>query len=299
MLKLSKSNVIYSMSSKNPPVASIRPGEQMVFETNDCYNNQIKDESTLWNMIEKKDTNPATGPLYVEEAEVGDILKISIVDIKIEDSGVMTSRPGVGVLGEFFNEYKTKIIPIENNMAIFNDKIEIPVNPMIGVIGTAPQKGAIETVTPGAHGGNLDCTKIIKGSTLYLPVFHDGGLISIGDLHAIMADGEIVICGLEIGGETTVKIDVIKNKSLPLPMVVDEKTLSIIFSAKTLDQAAETVTKLAHAFLIDHLGMENHEAGQILSLVGNLRICQIVSNLRTARMEIPISILEKYGYKLQ
>jgi amidase len=287
------------MSSKNPPVASIRPGEHMVFETNDCYNNQIKDESTLWNMIEKKDTNPATGPLYVEEAEVGDILKISIVDIKIDDSGVMTSRPGVGVLGEFFNEYKTKIIPIENNMAIFNDKIEIPVNPMIGVIGTAPQKGAIETVTPGAHGGNLDCTKIIKGSTLYLPVFHDGGLISIGDLHAIMADGEIVICGLEIGGETTVKIDVIKNKSLPLPMVVDEKTLSIIFSAKTLDQAAETVTKLAHAFLIDHLGMENHEAGQILSLVGNLRICQIVSNLRTARMEIPISILEKYGYKLQ
>jgi amidase len=250
-------------------------------------------------MIEKKDTNPATGPLYVEEAEVGDILKISIVDIKIDDSGVMTSRPGVGVLGEFFNEYKTKIIPIENNMAIFNDKIEIPVNPMIGVIGTAPQKGEIKTVTPGAHGGNLDCTKIIKGSTLYLPVFHDGGLISIGDLHAIMADGEIVICGLEIGGETTVKIDVIKNKSLPLPMVVDEKTLSIIFSAKTLDQAAETVTKLAHAFLIDHLGMENHEAGQILSLVGNLRICQIVSNLRTARMEIPISILEKYGYKLQ
>ena len=173
------------------------------------------------------------------------------------------------------------------------NKIEIPVNPMIGVIGTAPQKGEIKTVTPGVHGGNLDCTKIIKGSTLFLPVFHDGGLISIGDLHAIMADGEIVICGLEIGGETTVEIDVIKNKSLPLPMVVDEKTLSIIFSAKTLDQAAETVTKLSHAFLIEHLGMENHEAGQILSLVGNLGICQIVNNLRTARMEIPMSIIKR------
>lgn len=287
------------MSSNNPPVASIRSGELVVFETNDCYNNQIKDESTLWNMIEKKDNNPATGPLYVEEAEVGDIVKISIVDIKIDDSGVMTSRPNVGVLGEFFNEYKSKIIPIKNNKAIFNDKIEIPVNPMIGVIGTAPEKGEIKTVSPGIHGGNLDCTKIIQGSTLYLPVFHDGGLISAGDLHAVMADGEIVICGLEIGGEVTFKIDVVKNKSLPLPMVVDENTLSIIFSAKTLDQAAESATKLSHAFLIEHLGMETHEAGQILSLVGNLRICQIVNNLRTARMEIPISILDKYGYKLQ
>jgi amidase len=298
VLKISKSKAIYSMYSKNPPVASIRPGEQIVFETSDCYNNQIKDESTLWNMIEKKDNNPATGPLYVEEAEVGDILKISIVDIKIDDSGVMTSRPNVGVLGEFFKDYKSKIIPIENNKAIFNDKIDIPVNPMIGVIGTAPQKGEIKTVTPGVHGGNIDCTKIIKGSTVYLPVFHDGGLVSIGDLHAIMADGEIVICGLEIGGEATIKIDVIKNMSLPLPMVVDEKTLSLIFSAKTLDQAAETVTKLAHAFLIERLGMENYEAGQILSLVGNLGICQIVNSLRTARIEIPISILEKYGYKL-
>ncbi len=298
MLKLSKSKFISSMSSKNPSIASIRAGEQVVFETKDCYNNQIKDESTFWNMIEKKDNNPATGPLYVEKAEVGDILKIAIIDIKINDSGVMTSRPGVGVLGAFFNDYKTKIIPIENNMAIFNDKIEIPVNPMIGVIGTAPQKGEIQTLTPGAHGGNLDCKKIIKGSTLYLPVFHDGGLISIGDLHAVMADGEIVICGLEVGGEATVKIDVIKNKSLPLPMVADEKTLSIIFSAKTIDQAAETVTKFAHAFLVEHLEMENHEAGQLLSLVGNLRICQIVSKLKTTRMEIPISILEKYGYKL-
>ena len=123
MLKLSKSKAIYSMSSKNPPVASIRPGEQIVFETNDCYNNQIKDESTLWNMIEKKDNNPATGPLYVEEAKVGDILKITIVDIKIDDSGVMTSRPNVGVLGEFFKEYKSKIIPIENNKAIFNNNV--------------------------------------------------------------------------------------------------------------------------------------------------------------------------------
>jgi amidase len=299
MFKLSRNKAIYTMSSKNPPIASIRPGEKTVFETNDCYNNQIKDESTLWNMLELKDNNPATGPLFIEGAEIGDILKILIIDIKIDNSGVMTSRPGVGVLGEFFNESKSKIIPIENNKAIFNDKIEIPVNPMIGVIGTAPKKGEIKVITPGVHGGNLDCKKIIKGSTLYLPVFHSGGLLSMGDLHAVMADGEVVICGLEIGGEITVKIDVIKNMTLPLPMVVDEKTLSIIFSAITLDEAAETVTKLAHTFLIKHLRMENHEAGKLLSLVGNLGICQIVNNLRTARMEIPISILEKYGYKLQ
>jgi len=282
------------MNKDNPAIETINEGEVIIFETADCYNDQIRDESTLFEDIIKEDNNPATGPLYINGADPGDTLKIEIQDIRIADFGVMTARPGNGILGDVLQMCKSKIVPIKNKIAQFNEYIQIPINPMIGVIGTAPKNGSIKTTIPGKHGANLDCKRIIKGSTVYLPVFHEGGLLSIGDLHAVMSDGEVVICGLEIAGEVSIKIEILKNQEFPLPMVTTQKSISFLSSYKTLDEAAEKATHQAHRFLTDQVGMETHEAAQLLSLVGNLRVCQIVNDLRTARMEIPRYILEKY-----
>ncbi|MCY6371318.1 acetamidase/formamidase family protein [Clostridium ganghwense] len=295
---IKRENSIFTMSKNHKPVEKINSGETIIFETYDCYNNQIKSENQSFNSIKNELTNPATGPLYIEEAETGDILKIEIIDIKINDKGVMATVPNNGVLGGFFEEPKLKIIPIKNNKAIFNEKIEIPINPMIGVIGVAPKSGEIRTNVPDMHGGNLDCKRIVKGSTVYLPVCTKGGLLSMGDLHAVMGDGEIVICGLEIDGEVTVKVDVIKNKDLPLPMVVEGRHIMTLASKKTLDEASKQATINMYKLLTSELNMDNAEAGMLLSLVGDLKICQIVDPLMTARMEFPKSILDKYNYKM-
>ena len=111
---------------------------------------------------------------------------------------------------------------------------------MIGVIGTAPEgEKGIPTITPGKHGGNMDCKKITAGSTLYLSVNVDGGLLSMGDIHALMGDGEVFICGLETAGEITVKISVLKNTKLPVPFLYSEGKVMTIQSAETLDKAGE------------------------------------------------------------
>lgn len=286
------------MSKDNPPIEKICSGETIIFETSDCYNDQIKSEDQLFSSIKQELNNPATGPLYIEGADLGDILKIEIVDIKIGPYGVMTVRPGKGVLGEYFKECKSKIIPIKDNMAIFNNRIQLPVNPMIGVIGVAPKETAIKTTVPDEHGGNLDCKRITKGSIVYLPVFVKGALLSIGDLHAVMADGEIVICGLEVQGEVTIKASIIKNKELPLPMVVAGEHIMTISSKTTLDEASHHATINMHRFLVNELNMDSYEAGMLLSLVGDLKICQVVDPLMTARMEFPVSILNAYHYKI-
>lgn len=298
MKKIKREDCIYTMSKEHRPVLKVNSGDTVVFETYDCYNNQIKSENQPFNTIRRELNNPATGPLYIEEAEAGDILKIEILDIKINNQGVMTVRPDSGVLGEFFYETKSKIINIENDKAIFNDKIQIPINPMIGVIGVAPYDGEIRTTVPDYHGGNMDCKRIRKGSTVYLHVNTKGALLSIGDLHAVMADGEIVICGLEIDGEVSVKVDVIKNKTLPLPMVVEGNHIMTIASKNTLDEAAKTATTHMYKFLTNELRMDTYEAGMLLSLVGDLKICQVVDPLMTARMELPKYILDKYNYKM-
>lgn len=288
----------FALSKEVAPVEKAVPGEIIVFETSDSYDCQIKSEDQPFSTINMQHNNPATGPLYIEGAEPGDILKVEIMDVSIADKGVMTARPGAGILKDYFDSIRIKIIPIKDNKAVFNDKIELPVNTMIGVIGTAPAEGDMCTTVPHLHGGNMDCKRIVKGSMVYLPVFVKGALLSMGDLHAVMGDGEIVICGLEINGEVTVKVDVIKNKNFPLPMLIEGEHIMTIASEETLDDAAKQATINMHQFLVNEVKMDSHDAGLLLSLVGDLRICQVVDPLMTARMEFPLSILEKYNYKM-
>lgn len=296
MKRINKEHSVFSMSEAHPPAERIYSGETIIFETYDCYTNQIKSEEQLFSTIKRELNNPATGPVYVQEAEPGDILKVEVLDIRISESGVMAVRPDAGVLGDYINEPKSKIIPIRNGQAVFNEWIQLPVHPMIGVIGVAPAGPEIKTTVPDAHGGNLDCKRIVKGSLVYLPVLVPGALLAMGDLHAVMADGEIVICGLEIDGEVTVRVSVLKGKALPLPMVIEGEQIMTLASAETLDEAAKQATIQMHGFLTRELKMSNQEAGMLLSLVGDLRICQVVDPLMTVRMEFPKNILAKYGY---
>ena len=221
---------------------------------------------------------------------------MEILDINIGDRGVFLTGPNLGALGHILEEEKIRLVDIEDDKVIFNEKIHIPIEPMIGVIGTAPKGEGISTGTPGEHGGNMDCKRITKGSTLYLPVNVDGALLAIGDLHAVMGDGEVAVCGVEIAGEVTVKVTVLKDFSIPLPMLVDDKRIMAIVSAKTLDEASVMATEHMHKFLTDIVGMGLNEAVMLLSAIGDLRICQIVDPLMTVRMELPLWVLEEYDY---
>ena len=120
----------------------------------------------------------------------------------------------------------------------------------------------------------------------------------MGDVHAVMADGEVVICGLEIPARITVKVTVLKDVDYPLPLLADKESIMTIASAETLDKAASAATKKMQMFLVEQLKMEIVEAGMLLSLVGDLKICQIVNTLKTARIELPVWVIEEYGVKL-
>lgn len=295
-MKIRSSSSVVSMTLDARPVARVDSGETLVFETYDCFSNQITSEDQVLGTLDWNIINPATGPVYIEDAKPGDILKVEILDIEIGDKGVFLTGPDLGTLGHIIKEEKIKIVDIKDGKVIFNEKIHIPIEPMIGVIGTAPQGEGIPTGTPGDHGGNMDCKRITKGSTLYLPVNVDGALLAIGDLHAVMGDGEVAVCGVETPGEVTVKVTVLKDIELPLPMLIDGERMMTIASAKTLDEASVLATENMHKILTDIVGMDVNEAVMLLSAIGDLRICQIVDPLMTVRMELPLWVLEEYDY---
>ena len=110
---------------------------------------------------------------------------------------------------------------------------------MVGVIGVAPESGAVSTMTPMNHGGNMDCTRIEAGCSLYLPVKAPGALLAMGDLHAIMGDGEVGNCGVEIGGRVTVRVHVLKGLALEYPMIRNSQKWITVAYGETLDEAGD------------------------------------------------------------
>lgn len=297
MLIIKRDTAVYAMSPENAPVAHICSGDTVVFETADCFGGQIACEADRMGGLDWSRINPATGPVFVKGAMPGDTLKIEIQRIDLASQAAMVEAPGEGITGLSAAEESTKILKIEGGKAIFNDRIALPVNPMIGVIGTAPVDEAIATGTPSFHGGNMDCKRIGEGATLYLPVNVEGALLAMGDLHAVMGDGEVCVCGAEIAGEVTVRVSVVKGQALPLPFLVTKEHAMAIYSAEGLDAAAEGTTLRMRSFLIDQVKIAAHEAGMLLSLAGDLRICQAVDPNKTCRMELPLSILKDIGYE--
>ena len=296
MLTIKRDNVVYAMSAENVPVARVQSGDTIAFETQDCFSGQITCAKDRTGGLDWSRINPATGPMYVEGAEIGDTLKVEILRIDLAPQATTVEMPGSGVTGLEAEEENVKILPVADGKVIFNEQITLAECAMIGVIGTAPAKGAIPTGTPDAHGGNMDCKRIGAGATLYLPVNVPGALLAMGDLHAVMGDGEVCVCGAEIAGEVTVRVSVVKGASLPLPFLVTQDAAMAIYSAEGLDAAAQGATLRMRRFLIDQVHMADHEAGMLLSLAGDLRICQAVDPNKTCRMEVALALLDKLGY---
>ena len=298
MLYITKETVNDIMKWDNKPVGYCKSGETVVFETRDCYDNTITSSERPLGDREGL-SNPVTGALYVEGAEVGDILKVEIEDIKLRSWGVMRSSTTAGVFHEKYKKREAIIFQVKNNKIYFDDKLILEADPMIGVIGTAPiEKEGIPTTTPGKHGGNMDCKKIVKGSTIYLPVNVKGGLLSMGDIHALMGDGEVFICGLEIAGEITVKVSVLKNIKLPTPFLHSRGKVMSIQSAEDLDKAGDMAAKEMFEFVKEATKQNDVRTGMLMSLLSDMAVCQVVDPLLTVRVEFPLEALEKYGYKL-
>ena len=169
---------------------------------------------------------------------------------------------------------------------------------MIGVIGVAPEGEPVSCGTPGAHGGNMDTKLITEGATIYFPVFAEGALFALGDLHAAMGDGEVGVSGIEIPAKVTVTLEVIKGHSLKNPLLISEEGLAMIVSAPTLDEAAKTAVEEMIDFLLPYTDLTLSHLTMLMSAVGQSQISQIVDPLLTARFFVPKMVLDAYKVEL-
>lgn len=295
--KLSKDHHSFTLSKDNAPYFRVNSGDIIEIETLDCFSGQLKTTTDTLEEMDWSKMNPATGPIFINQAKPGDTLKVTINSITLSGQGVMSAGKSLGPLGDYLDEITTKIIPITDNIALFDEFLHFGVNPMVGVIGVAPADDSINTGTPGAFGGNMDNAMITAGAVLYLPIFVEGALFSLGDLHAAMGDGEIGETGIEIAGTVSVKLEIIKDLKLNNPVVINDEFFTTIASAVTLDEAANISAIDMLMLLSGRLDLDKNSIAMLMSAVGSSEICQVVDPLKTARFVMPKKILNKYDFK--
>ena len=279
---LTKDQTHNKFSSSIPQVITVPSGAIIQAETKEATDGQLKLGSGLEDLekLSFEPIHPLTGPVYVENAEPGDILAVTIHDIKIGSWGWTAIVPGFGFLAEEFTEPYLKTFEIQEGASeiAFNEKIKIPLKPFPGVVGVAPATDSLlSTIPPRANGGNMDDPNITVGTTIYFPVFVEGALFSIGDTHAAQGMGEV--CGTAVEAPMTIiyEVNVIKNgRTIQEPQYESDEYYAVTGFAPTIDEAAKKATRYMIDYLVSEHKLKPDEAYALCSLAGELKIAEVV-----------------------
>jgi len=275
-----------------PPVATVAPGETVFFECLDSSGGQLSRESTAADLgtLSFDQINPVTGPIYIDGAEPGDVLKVEIQHFAPSGWGWTANIPGFGLLADQFTDPALHIWDYDATAmgpALFGSMAKVPLKPFAGTIGLAPgEPGQHSVVPPRRMGGNMDIRDLAAGSTLYLPVEVAGALFSVGDTHAAQGDGEVCGTAIESPMDVTLKFDLIKQEPLKFPRFTTPGPVTNHLDSKGYEVTTGigpdlmTGARDALSAMVDLVskrwGLDPVEAYMLCSVAGDLRISEIV-----------------------
>ncbi|HET8865909.1 MAG TPA: acetamidase/formamidase family protein [Gracilimonas sp.] len=269
-------------SSTIEPVLTVPSGSVIKVATQEASANQLDINSTVEDLgtLSFDPIHPLTGPVFVEGAEPGDILKVTLHKVEMGDWGWTAIIPGFGFLADEFEEpyLKTFELGKDRKTAKFSEDIEIPLKPFPGVMGVAPDTDEmLSTIPPRANGGNMDDPNMTEGSVIYFPVFVEGALFSIGDTHAAQGHGEVCGTAIEAPMNIIYEVEVIKDgRAITEPQYETEEYYAVTAFAETIDEAAKKATRFMIDYLEEEKGMSREDAYALCSLAGDLKIAEVV-----------------------
>ena len=275
-----------------PPVKTVTPGSTLFFECRDSSAEQLTPTSTVEDIkrLDFSMINPVTGPIYIDGAEPGDAIKVTIERFEPSGFGWTANIPGFGLLADQFEEPALHIWtydPSAMTPALYGPGGRVPLKPFAGTIGLAPAEAGLHSIVPPRRlGGNMDIRDLAVGSELYLPVEVMGGLFSIGDTHAAQGDGEVCGTAIESPMDVVVTLDLIKDAQLKMPRFstpgpvtrhLDEKGYEVTTGiGDDLFAGARNAVSEMIDLLACRYNMSAVDAYMLCSVCGDLRISEIV-----------------------
>ncbi|MBS0420005.1 MAG: acetamidase/formamidase family protein [Proteobacteria bacterium] len=281
-----------SWDNSREPALTVAPGDTVTFRDIDAMCGQLTPESTVETLahIDFGRVNPIAGPVYVDGAEPGDTLKVTLLGFEPSGWAWTGVIPNFGLLAQDFPEPALHIWKYDRSFstpAAFGKWARVPLKPFCGTTGVAPKEaGSHSTIPPYATGGNMDIRDISEGTELYLPVQVKGALYSIGDPHAAQGDGEVCGTAIESPMSVQARLELVKGGNLPFPRYYCPRPVTRHLDGKGYDVTTGIGPDLMEASrnsvrgMIDLLGKTQHlsapEAYMLCSVCGDLRISEIV-----------------------
>ena len=282
----------YGWDNSNPPALTVAPGDSVEFAVVDASGGQLDPSSGVADVaaLDFGKINPVTGPVYVDGAEPGDALKVTIETFQPSGWGWTAIIPGFGLLADQFTEAALNIWKYEADglaPALYGPGGRVPLKPFCGTIGVAPGEAGLHSIVPPRRvGGNMDIRDLSAGTELYLPVEVAGALFSVGDTHAAQGDGEVCGTAIESPMSVALSFDLVKGANLAFPRYDTAGPVSRHFDEKgyhvTTGIGSDLMqgAKDAVSGMIDLLGtlhgLAAAEAYMLCSVCADLRISEIV-----------------------
>jgi acetamidase/formamidase len=284
------------------PRLFINSGEEVTFECHEGAGGQVTTQTTSADLllVDRSRIHTLTGPVYINEAEPGDVLEIESLDFQHKGFGFTYLTPG-GVLSDEFTQPYIHQWVLDEAGCHFNDSIVVPYEPFCGTMGVAPQQdGCFVTYPPRENGGNMDIKGLGVGSKLWLPVWVPGALFSTGDCHGAQGDGEVCGTAIECPMIVTFRFNLIKGWSLPEPQLLAASPLTTVDTAgyyvttghgEDLLENARTAVRYMIEYLVKRSGLSREEAYVLCSAAVDLKISNAVClPNRIVSAYLPLSI---------
>jgi len=277
----------YTHCRNNAPTLTVDPGERFVVETELCTGGWLKDISDSYSPGTSAGPNPCSGCTYVRGARHGDMLAVRIESIEPAGLGYTGFGPGANPFPDWIRQKEwglvTKTVRIRDGFVEWSEGMRLAIRPMVGVLGTAPEREEFLNSRNGPYGGNLDAQEVTAGATIYLPVCVEGGLLHVGDVHAIQGDGEINCGGgVECRGTVQLSVDVLPRPArMTWPRFLDATHIGVFACARPADDAFRLAVQDLVYWLADDYGWDEREAFLLLGQVLEARCTQFVDPLFT------------------
>ena len=282
----------FGWNRDDPPVVRIAPGETLEFNPLDSSGGQLTSKSKVADIaaLDFGKVNPVAGPVFIEGAEAGDALKVTLLHFQPSGWGWTANIPGFGLLADQFKEAALHIWKYDAGTlapAMYGPGGRVPLKPFCGTIGLAPAEAGLHSIVPPRRvGGNMDIRDLSAGAELYLPVEVAGGLFSVGDTHATQGDGEVCGTAIESPCSLAAKFDLVKNAHLSYPRfttpgpVARHKDIKGYEVTTGIGPDLMAGAKAAVSGMIDLLSkrynMNAVDAYMLCSVAGDLKISEIV-----------------------
>jgi amidase len=289
MQTVTRKQLCTSFSADNPPALRVQPGETFVMQTNDRFATY---EGPLSAPEAMEILKTMAGPVYIEGAMPGNTLKVEILDLTLPlDYGWIGATPGRGPLGARIAAFRKTRVRITPAGVVFNERITMPLRPMIGRMGLAPQDGPKASNDKGAFGGGMGNTQVTRGAAVYLPVFHAGGLLTIGDCHAAMGDGEATASAVECAVDATLKVTIEDRFSVRRPVVATATEVMTTGEGETMEAATSMAVQAMADLLVERLGIDDTDAAMLIASAADVRTGLAGNPPYTMRVALPRHML--------